>query len=600
MARRKPAPVPSLACVRCGQLVDPSRGAVNFCPACGASQAPGGRGARRRGREQEGVVAERYRLLELLGEGGMGRVYRAEHIRMGKVLALKLLREDFAREPAAAERFVAEARAVSRLSHPHSIAVFDFGEVGSRGGLYLAMEYVPGENLAAALRARGTFPEARARAVGRQILGSLAEAHEAGVVHRDVKPGNLMLMRTRTGEDFVKVLDFGMAALRDEVRGGGAETIMGTPAYLAPEQARGADVDGRADLYALGCVLYELVAGRPPFVAPSPMAIVSAHLSQEPPPLSSLAPGVSRGFSDVVHRALAKRPVDRFSSADAMRDALLATAAPGGRRARPSRPAVERDGDLGIASRADFEGLRVHLRRLGAGRVASLVLAALVGAGALAWRWDVASHLIVARAPALAAMLPEALEPGSRVVGGAPEPDHPEPASPLPAAMAGEPARVEEPEDHRRSDVRLAGVQAENEAGVVPGRSAGDPVAEGVGAAAHEEETPGAGTLTEEDALSAIGFAPCSAEEVWARAEAFLARTPAPAQERAAAARVLAARAAEELAGASPDDLALRARAEAAWRAVAAAGGAEAAAAEARATALAEGEPLAAGAAACP
>ncbi len=467
MARRKPAPEPSLACVRCGQLVDPSRGAVNFCPACGASQAPGARGARRRGgRERDGVIADRYRLLELLGEGGMGRVYRAEHIRMGKALALKLLREDFAREPAAAERFLAEACAVSRLSHPHSIAVFDFGEVGPRGGLYLAMEYVPGEDLAAALRAQGALPEARARVLGKQILGSLAEAHEAGVIHRDVKPGNLMLMRTRTGEDFVKVLDFGIAALRDEVAGGGAEAIVGTPAYLAPEQARGAAVDGRADLYALGCVLYELVAGRPPFVAPSPMAVVSAHLSQEPPPLPSVAPGVSRAFADVVHRALAKRPGDRFRSADAMRDALLATAAPGGRRARPSRAAVERDGDAGLASRADFAALGKQVRAL-PGRAAPLVLAALVAAGAaLAWRWDVAHGLLAARAPALAAALPRALQPATRPDGRAPVPDDPpDDANRLSGGAGGDPARVEGPEGDSRSEVRPAEAQANEEAG---------------------------------------------------------------------------------------------------------------------------------------
>ncbi|HSD21824.1 MAG TPA: serine/threonine-protein kinase [Anaeromyxobacter sp.] len=602
MARRKPAPEPSLACVRCGQLVDPSRGAVNFCPACGASQAPGARGARRRGgRERDGVIADRYRLLELLGEGGMGRVYRAEHIRMGKALALKLLREDFAREPAAAERFLAEACAVSRLSHPHSIAVFDFGEVGPRGGLYLAMEYVPGEDLAAALRAQGALPEARARVLGQQILGSLAEAHEAGVIHRDVKPGNLMLMRTRTGEDFVKVLDFGIAALRDEVAGGGADAIVGTPAYLAPEQARGAAVDGRADLYALGCVLYELVAGRPPFVAPSPMAVVSAHLSQEPPPLPSVAPGVSRAFADVVHRALAKRPVDRFRSADAMREALLATAAPGGRRARPSRAAVERAGDAGLASRADFAALGKQVRAL-PGRAAPLVLAALVAAGAaLAWRWDVAHGLLAARAPALAAALPRVLQPAIRADGGAPVPHPPGDANRLSGGAGGDPARVEGPEGDSRSEVRPAEAQVNEEAGDLSRTPERDPLADGVGAAALEQEAPGAGTRGEEEALGAIALAaPCSAEEIWARAEAFLARVPAPAPERAAAARVLAARAAEELSRASPDDPALRSRAVDAWRAVAAAGGPDAAAAQARGAALAGGDALAAGMPLCP
>ncbi len=435
MARRKPVPEPSLACARCGRRADPSRGTANFCTACGASlQADAAVPRRRAGRRgTEGVVADRYRLVELLGEGGMGRVYKAEHIRMGKTLALKLLREDFAREPAAAERFLAEARAVSRLSHPHTLAVFDFGEVGPQGGLYLAMEYVPGEDLAAALARSGPFAEARAREIGQQILGSLAEAHDAGVVHRDVKPANLMLMRTRAGEDFVKVLDFGIAALRGD-SAGGAAAIVGTPAYLAPEQARGAALDGRADLYALGCVLYELVAGRPPFVAPSPMAVVSAHLSQEPPLLASVAPGVSRAFADVVHRALAKRPQDRFPTADAMREALLALAAPSG-RVRP--PARDLEGDLGLASREDFDALGKQVRALRAGRVAPLALAgalaALAAGAALAWRWDSAYDLLAARAPGLAAALPDALRPASRFDGREHEPnDRPEQANSLP------------------------------------------------------------------------------------------------------------------------------------------------------------------------
>ncbi|WP_242346527.1 protein kinase domain-containing protein, partial [Anaeromyxobacter terrae] len=432
MARRKPAPEPSLACAHCGHLADPSRGTANFCPACGASLRAGTARARRRAgrRGSDGVIADRYRLLELLGEGGMGRVYKAEHIRMGKTLALKLLREDFAREPAAAERFLAEARAVSRLSHPHTLAVFDFGEVGPQGGLYLAMEYVPGEDLAAALARSGPFSEARAREVGQQILGSLAEAHDAGVVHRDVKPANVMLMSTRAGEDFVKVLDFGIAALRDD-SAGGAAAIVGTPAYLAPEQARGAALDGRADLYALGCVLYELVAGRPPFAAPSPMAVVSAHLSQAPPLLASVAPGVSRAFADVVHRALQKRPEDRFPSADAMREALLALTG----RPRPAARALE--GDLGLASREDFDALGKQVRALRAGRVAPLALAgalaALAAGTALAWRWDAAYALLAARAPRLAAALPGALRPASRFDGREHEPnDRPEQANPLP------------------------------------------------------------------------------------------------------------------------------------------------------------------------
>jgi hypothetical protein len=302
-----------------------------------------------------------------------------------------------------------------------------------------------------------------------------------------------------------------------------------------------------------------------------------------------------------VHRALAKRPCDRFRSADAMRDALLAAAAPGGRRARPARAAVERDGDAGLASRADFAALGEQVRAL-PGRAAPLVLAALVAAGAaLAWRWNPHGFL-AARAPALAAALPRPLQPPTALDGRAPLPDDPpDGADRLSGGDGGDPARVEGPEGDSRSEVRPAEVQGNEEGGDLSHPPERDPLADGAGAAAPEQgAAPGAGTLGEEEALGAIALAPCSAEDVWARAEAFLARAPAPAPERAAAARILAARAAEELSRASPDDLELRSRAAEAWRAVGAAGGPDAAAAAARADALAGGAALAAGLPLCP
>jgi serine/threonine-protein kinase len=349
-----PLAIPDLPapCPGCGHLAEPGAGPVNFCPRCGldlratARRAPPGDPLVGR------VIADRYRLVSLLGEGGMGAVYRAEHVRMGKALAVKVLRGDFARDPAAAGRFRAEARIVSRLSHPHTIAVFDFGELPERG-LYLAMEYVPGQDLARALREGGAFSEARAVGVAQQVLGSLAEAHEAGVVHRDMKPANVMLMQARPGEDFAKVLDFGIAKLRDEAGGSttGAGAVVGTPSCLAPEQARGGPVDARADLYAMGCLVYELVSGRPPFTADSPVAVIRAHLEDAPPPLQQVAPGVSRRLAEVVHRALRKDPAERFATADAMRAALAGP----GRPAPPRRPALPRAaGELELASREDF------------------------------------------------------------------------------------------------------------------------------------------------------------------------------------------------------------------------------------------------------
>jgi serine/threonine-protein kinase len=424
-------------CAKCGYLADTSAGPVNFCPKCGND-------LRGLGATQVvpvpligTVVADRYKLLTLLGEGGMGAVYKAEHVRMGKALALKILRGDFARDPSAVRRFADEAQIVSRLSHPHTIAVFDFGEMAQEG-LYLAMEYVPGKDLASVLRTGGALPAPRVITIGQQILGSLAEAHDAGIVHRDVKPGNVMLMQTRSGEDFTKVLDFGIAKLRDDPRASSATSagaIVGTPNYLAPEQARGRDVDARADLYAVGALLFELLTGRPPFVAPNPMAVVNAHLHDPPPPLKDLAPECTSAMGEVVRRALEKKPEDRYQSADQMREALLAAGEPSGPNT-PRRPLTpEVTGELRIASRDDFRELEAHIQALKRSRVAApLVVAGLLLLTALvAWRWSDVYSLLSRRLPGFAATLPAAFRPSNLYDGVEHEPnDSPSQANPLP------------------------------------------------------------------------------------------------------------------------------------------------------------------------
>ena len=427
-------------CPTCGYLADLAAGPVNFCPKCGKDLRDGAEPAPPSSLIGL-VVADRYRLIAHLGEGGMGSVYKAEHVRMGKALAVKVLRGDFARDATAVERFRSEARIVSRLSHPNTIAVFDFGDVEALGGFYLAMEYVPGRDLALVLREEGALPESRVADIGQQLLGSLAEAHEAGVIHRDVKPGNVMLMQTRPGEDFAKVLDFGIAKLRDDIAAGqtGTGAIVGTPNYLAPEQARGAPLDPRADLYATGCLLYELLSGHAPFAGRAPMAVVNAHLHEAPPPLAAAAPGTTRRMVELVHRALAKRPEDRFASADEMREAILALGEP--TSSRSLLPAPQVTGELAIASRQDFAEFDRQLRAFKRHRVAAplLVLGLLAAAAALVWRWSDVYGLVAARAPELAAQVPEALRPGDRFDGGEREPnDLPGRANPLPfPARAG-------------------------------------------------------------------------------------------------------------------------------------------------------------------
>jgi serine/threonine-protein kinase len=272
---------------------------------------------------------------------------------MGKALCIKILRGPLARDPELAARFRTEARVVSRLSHPHTIAVFDFGELEGNEGFYLAMEYLHGENLYDVLRREGRLPEARAAAIGEQLLGALGEAHEAGIVHRDVKPANVMLLQPKSDADFVKLLDFGIAEIEGQGPGGG----LGTPTYLSPEQARGGAPDARSDLYSLGVMLYEMVGGDPPFAAPHPLAVLSAHVHEEPAPLASRCPEVSPAFAAVVHRALSKRPEDRFRSADEMREALRAAAvraAPAAEPAVATGPEAEVTGELEIARRIDF------------------------------------------------------------------------------------------------------------------------------------------------------------------------------------------------------------------------------------------------------
>jgi serine/threonine protein kinase len=436
-------------CANCGYLADTSAGPVNFCPKCGTDLRGGGPTRIVSNPLIGSVIADRYKLLSLLGEGGMGAVYKAEHVRMGKALALKLLRGDFARDASAVKRFADEAQIVSRLSHPHTIAVFDFGEIGVAEGLYLAMEYVPGKDLASVLRTGGPIPVPRVITIGQQLLGSLAEAHDAGIVHRDVKPGNVMLTQTRSGDDFCKVLDFGIAKLRDDNGASNVTsvgTIIGTPSYLAPEQARGRDVDARADIYAAGCVLFELLTGRPPFVAPNPMAVVNSHLHDPPPPLTDFAPEAPGAMAELVRRALAKKPEDRFQTADEMREALLAAGEPSG----PSTPRPHRrvtpevTGELQIASRDDFREFEAQLQAIKRSRVAApaIVAVLLVIAALTAWRWPDVYGLLLHRAPKVAATLPAGLRPSNLYDGGEHEPnDSPTQANPLPIP-AGPDGRV--------------------------------------------------------------------------------------------------------------------------------------------------------------
>ncbi|HEX6767650.1 MAG TPA: serine/threonine-protein kinase, partial [Polyangiaceae bacterium] len=335
----EPLPVTPI-CTRCGER---NEARARYCSACGASlfatlppterqpmarsqTIPPPRDAHRADPLIGLIVADRYRVLELIGRGGMGVVYKAEHSRIGKILALKLLTGELTRHTDQVGRFKREALMASRLSHPNTVQVFDFGDAD--GLAYLAMEYVRGENLGALVDRYGPLGADRTARIVIQICSSLAEAHEKGIVHRDLKPENIMVVKSSAGEDVAKVLDFGLAKLREsgdlsDVTLSGA--IVGTPYYMAPEQIRGEAVGPAADVYALGALMYSCLTGTVVFDAQTPMGVLTRHLVEEPEPPSARAPsiGLSKTFDRIVLSALAKDPTRRFPTVTALQEALV-------------------------------------------------------------------------------------------------------------------------------------------------------------------------------------------------------------------------------------------------------------------------------------
>jgi serine/threonine protein kinase/tetratricopeptide (TPR) repeat protein len=250
-----------------------------------------------------------YRLLREVGGGGMGTVYEAEDARLGRRVAVKLLPPEYSRDRKAKERFLREARTAAGVDHPNLCTVHDVGE--SDGRLYIVLSFYEGETLRERIR-RGPLPIAEARVLAIQVARGLTRAHEAGIVHRDIKPANVML--TRRGE--AKILDFGIARLQgDEASLTRTGASWGTPAYMSPEQARGTPVDARTDIWSLGVMLYEMIAGRRPFGGESMEAVLSAILTQKPEPLENIRDDVPEGLARVVDRALAKDPKERYSIA---------------------------------------------------------------------------------------------------------------------------------------------------------------------------------------------------------------------------------------------------------------------------------------------
>jgi eukaryotic-like serine/threonine-protein kinase len=311
------------------------------------------------------VIAERYRIDRKLGEGGMGAVYKGEHVLMQKPVAIKVLHREMTVMGEVVKRFEREAIAAGRIDHPNVATATDFGKLDD-GSFFLVLEYVPGKPLADVIAAEGALGSDRALSIGRQVAAALSAAHAAGIVHRDLKPDNVMLIEKGGMADFVKVLDFGIAKL--DASGGKALTqvgsVFGTPQYMSPEQAQGKTVDARADLYALGLVIYEMLAGHPTFESEELVGLLTAQMVQPPPPLpASVDPAVSA----LVMKLLEKDPGARIQTATELVDTIdamigpmvpppesgLVPSLPGGRAAFGSVARAQ----LGSAGQVELEGL---------------------------------------------------------------------------------------------------------------------------------------------------------------------------------------------------------------------------------------------------
>ena len=268
------------------------------------------------------VLGDRYEVGALLGHGGMADVHAGIDTRLSRQVAIKTLRSDLARDRSFQTRFRREAQAAAALNHPNIVAVYDTGEeVLPWGNVpFIVMEYVEGTTLRDVLRSGERLSTDRALEITQEVLTALDYSHRQGLIHRDIKPGNIML----TPNGRVKVMDFGIARALDDVNSTvtHSSSVIGTAAYLSPEQARGESVDGRSDLYAVGCLLYELLTGRTPFIGDSPVAVAYQHAREDAIAPSSLAPEISSDLDSVVMTALAKNPDNRYQSAAAMREDL--------------------------------------------------------------------------------------------------------------------------------------------------------------------------------------------------------------------------------------------------------------------------------------
>jgi serine/threonine-protein kinase len=419
----------------------------------------------------------RYEVLGRLGEGGVGVVYRGKQVHLGREVAIKVLHKDAAVIPEWRRRFEREAQALSALAHPNVVPVTDSGI--DNGVPFLVMELLQGKTLADLLK-EGPMPLWRGLDIARQTLRGLAFAHGKGIVHRDLKPANVFLQQLPDQADHVRLLDFGMVKfLEKSESGASAETltragvVFGTPAYLSPEQAKGGPADARTDVYAMGCVLFQLLSGRRPFTEDTYEGVVMAHLTQPVPALAKVRPGLAvvASFQMVVEKAMAKKPSARFKDADAMLSALEAvihklpdSALKAGRRKATPRP------------------LRMVPARSSFFRRALLVVAVAAGLGATAATWLRGRHEHSTSGEV--AMLPA--EPRPKKAPRA----QPAPPAPKPAPPAAPPPTTAAPPPHPAAPVPAAPTASPTPSPTAPTPTKPEPAAPGEAHASAEKEAP--------------------------------------------------------------------------------------------------------------
>jgi len=418
------------------------------------------------------LVADRYRVIRKLGEGGMGSVYLAEHVVIEKKFALKVLAPELCRRPDLVARFLQEARSASRIGHENVIDIMDFGQ-SPDGLVYIAMEFLDGKDLGEIVRGKGAMDWPQARDIVLQICRALRAAHDKGIVHRDMKPENIFLIQREGQPHFVKILDFGIAKVMGLDPNGPRLTrtgmIFGTPEYMAPEQAEGKDTDHRADIYAVGCIMYHLITGQTPFVAESFMTMLTKHLMEEPVPPSARRPDlvITPEMDALVLKALEKDRDKRWQSMAELLEAVAVcpgpetatpkppggqTVAMGGAhaaaalkvlRSKATAPATERVSRRAVDSALSSADMGAQPGPASRGKTLILVIVGVVLGGAVA-AWLALSHGKTPVAPVVSTP-PAAVAPPSAVAPPPTVPAPPPPAAAIPEPAVAPAAALEEP-----------------------------------------------------------------------------------------------------------------------------------------------------------